>query len=224
MKRNTPARPMPLKQIKEQLTQLNHRLDSARPAVQMWVFAATGTLLTSLFFFLTRPAVEHHETQRLLLTLKELMPGKSFTPTSLQEGVEVRSVEPELSKLQLYRLREGETLHALLLKGTTPEGYSGDIEFAMVVQPNGQIVGVRVLRHRETPGLGDWIESARSSWIRAFEGKSLEDPIGPLWHVKKDGGMFDQFTGATITPRAVVKGVHDTLKTLKANGETVEGP
>jgi electron transport complex protein RnfG len=215
---------MPLSQIKERLTQLNQRLDSARPAVQMWVFAAAGTLLTSLFFFLTRPAVEQHETQRLLLTLKELMPEKTFTPAALEEAIDIRSVESGLSKLQLYRLREGETVHALLLKATTPKGYSGDIEFAMVVRPDGQIVGVRVLRHRETPGLGDWIETARSSWIRAFEGKSLEDPIGPLWHVKKDGGIFDQFTGATVTPRAVVKGVHETLKTLEANGATRKGP
>jgi len=94
----------------------------------------------------------------------------------------------------------------------------------MAVRPDGHIVGVRVLRHRETPGLGDWIEITRSTWIRAFEEKSLADPLEMLWRVKKDGGVFDQFTGATITPRAVVKGVHDALKTLKAHDETKGRP
>jgi len=215
---------MTLSPIKALLTQLNHRLDSARPAVQMWVFAAVGTLLTSLFFFLTRPAVERHETQSLLATLEELMPEKALTSAAFKEAVEVHAMASGLSKVQLYRLREGERIDALFLKATTPEGYSGDIEFAMVVQPEGQIVGVRVLRHRETPGLGDWIETARSSWIRAFEGRSLEDPPEMLWRVKKEGGMFDQFTGATITPRALVKGVHDSLKILKAQGEIRERP
>jgi electron transport complex protein RnfG len=138
--------------------------------------------------------------------------------------VNIPNLETGLSSVQLYRLREGKILHALFLKATTAKGYSGDIEFAMAVRPDGKIMGVRVIRHRETPGLGDLIETARSSWIRAFEGKSLENPQEALWHVKKDGGMFDQFTGATITPRAVVKGVYDSLKILRTNGETQEGP
>lgn len=219
-----PARPMFPIQIKTRLTQLKRWLDSARPAVLMWVFAAVGTVLTSLFFFATRPAVEQHEAQRLLLTLQELMPEKALTPFSLQEVVNIPNRETGLSSVQLYRLREGEILHALFLKATTAKGYSGEIEFAMAVRPDGKIMGVRVIRHRETPGLGDLIETARSSWIRAFEGKSLENPQEALWHVKKDGGMFDQFTGATITPRAVVKGVYDSLKILRTNGETQEGP
>jgi len=104
---------MPHSQIKALLTQLKEHLDSSRPAVQMWVFAATGAFLISLFFFLTRPAVERHENQRLLTTLKELMPEKSFSAAALKDAVEIRSSESGLSRVQLYRIHEGERIDAL---------------------------------------------------------------------------------------------------------------
>lgn len=214
---------MRLEQIRDLLAKLNQHLDSARPAAQMWVFTAAATLLTSVFFFLTRPAVEAHENQRLRLSLKELVPEMALTSATLNEAVEIPPIESGALPVQLYRLREEGTLKGLFLKVTTPNGYSGNIEFAMAVQPDGKIIGVRVLRHRETPGLGDWIETARSNWILAFDGKSLNNPPEMLWHVRKDGGIFDQFTGATITPRALVKGVHETLKSLEKHGEIQEG-
>lgn len=215
---------MRLEQLTALIKILNQRLDSARPFVQMWVFTAAATVLTSCFFFLTRPAVEAHERQRLIATLKEMMPDLVLTPETLDEAIEIAPLRSDDLPVQLYRLREGTSLKGLFLKSITPEGYSGDIEFAMAVQPDGRILGVRVLRHRETPGLGDWIETARSNWVLAFDGKSLKDTPETLWHVRKDGGTFDQFTGATITPRALVKGVHKTLQTLKEQGETQEGP
>ena len=187
-------------------------------------FTAAGVLLTSIFFFLTRPAVEIHESQRLMQSLKDMMPEIVSTPAILDEAIEIPAQKSGALAMKLYRLREGTSVKALFLKTTTPDGYSGNIEFAMTLQPDGRIVGVRVLRHRETPGLGDWIETARSKWILSFEGKSLRNTPEMLWHVKKDGGIFDQFTGATITPRAMVKGVHETLKTLKEQGETREDP
>ena len=215
---------MALESIRAWVERVNQRLDSARPAVQMWVFTAAGVLLTSIFFFLTRPAVEIHESQRLMQSLKEMMPEIVSTPAILDEALEIPAQKSGALAMKLYRLREGTSLKALFLKTTTPDGYSGNIEFAMTLQPDGRIVGVRVLRHRETPGLGDWIETARSKWILSFEGKSLRNTPEMLWHIKKAGGIFDQFTGATITPRAMVKGVHETLKTLKEQGETREDP
>ena len=215
---------MALESIRAWVERINQRLDSARPAVQMWVFTAAGVLLTSIFFFLTRPAVEIHESQRLMQSLKEMMPEIVSIPGILDEAVEIPAQKSGSLAMKLYRLREGTSLKALFLKTITPDGYNGNIEFTMTLQPDGRIVGVRVLRHRETPGLGDWIETARSKWILSFEGKSLRNTPEMLWHVKKDGGIFDQFTGATITPRAMVKGVHETLKTLKEQGETREDP
>ncbi len=94
---------------------------------------------------------------------------------------------------------------------TEAQGYAGAINFLVGVNSMGEILGVRVLSHAETPGLGDKIEYAKSKWVASFESKSLDNTSQKNWAVKKDGGQFDQFTGATITPRAVVKGVHNAL-------------
>jgi electron transport complex protein RnfG len=90
-------------------------------------------------------------------------------------------------------------------------GYAGDIELLVGVRADGRVAGVRVVEHHETPGLGDGIEADKSDWIRGFDGRSLGDPPREDWAVRRDGGDFDQFTGATITPRAVVEAVRDTL-------------
>lgn len=91
------------------------------------------------------------------------------------------------------------------------QGYGGPIQLLTGIDAKGVITGVRVISHKETPGLGDAIELGHSPWIRSFDGKSLTNLTEQQWHVKKDGGRFDAFTGATITPRAVVKGVHENL-------------
>ena len=90
-------------------------------------------------------------------------------------------------------------------------GYAGEIELILGVDSDGRILGVRVLSHAETPGLGDRIEASKSDWILGFNGRSLENTTSRQWHVKRDGGDFDQFTGATITPRGVVRAVHEGL-------------
>jgi electron transport complex protein RnfG len=107
--------------------------------------------------------------------------------------------------------RRGERATGLIVPVTAPDGYSGDIRLLVGLNMNGTVLGVRVTSHRETPGLGDKIETKKSDWIYSFEGRSLDNPEPEQWAVKKDGGEFDQFTGATITPRAVVSAVRDTL-------------
>ena len=99
----------------------------------------------------------------------------------------------------------------LIFPAVAPDGYSGDIKLLVGVNLKGEVLGVRVTSHRETPGLGDRIELKKSNWILSFEGRSLDNPEPRNWNVKKNGGVFDQFTGATITPRAVVKAVQHTL-------------
>ncbi len=86
---------------------------------------------------------------------------------------------------------------------------------------DGTLAGVRVINHKETPGLGDKIDASRSDWIKQFEGLSLENPSSAKWKVKKDGGAFDQFTGATITPRAVVRAVKGSLEYFKNHREAL---
>lgn len=100
---------------------------------------------------------------------------------------------------------------AVVLPVITHYGYSGDIKLIVGVDRDGVVTGVRVTRQNETPGLGDKIEPTKSSWIFDFDGKSLNNPHAKGWAVKKDGGVFDQFTGATITPRAVVGAIHQVL-------------
>lgn len=99
----------------------------------------------------------------------------------------------------------------LIMPVVAPDGYSGDIHLLVGMDLRGKVLGVRVTSHRETPGLGDRIETKKSDWIHSFAGRSLGDPEPKRWNVKKNGGVFDQFTGATITPRAVVKAVQKSL-------------
>jgi electron transport complex protein RnfG len=94
------------------------------------------------------------------------------------------------------------------MEAVAPDGYSGKIRFIIAIQHDGAISGVRVVKHKETPGLGDYIDAAKSSWIKNFDGISLDNTAERDWKVKKDGGKFDYMAGATITPRAVVKATH----------------
>ncbi|MGI3130556.1 electron transport complex subunit RsxG [Halopseudomonas pachastrellae] len=120
-----------------------------------------------------------------------------------------------------YRARQGERVSAVILPVVAPDGYSGRIDLLVGIRADGTIAGVRSVSHRETPGLGDKIETAKSQWILSFNGKSLSMPIPEQWAVKKDGGQFDQFTGATITPRAVVKAVYQALTYFDAHRDAL---
>lgn len=108
---------------------------------------------------------------------------------------------------RVYRATLNGAPSALVLEATAPDGYSGDIELVIGVDTQLKVLGVRVLEHKETPGLGDKIELSVSNWITQFTGKRFNADALATWQVKKDGGEFDQFTGATITPRAVVSAV-----------------
>lgn len=108
-----------------------------------------------------------------------------------------------------------------ILPITAPDGYSGAIKMIVGIDRNGNVKGLRVLNHKETPGLGDKIDIKKSPWITSFDGKSLRSPAPDKWKVVKDGGEFDQFTGATITPRAVVNATHRALTYFDENRATI---
>ena len=159
----------------------------------------------------TRIAAAEREAQ--VRALAEILPAGSYDNHLLDNRIELNA--PELghrSPQSAYLALKGEQPSALILPVTAPDGYSGAIHLLVGIFADGRLAGVRVLGHRETPGLGDKIELAKSDWVRSFEGKSLDNPGEDGWAVKKDRGEFDQFAGATITPRAVVKAVHGALR------------
>ena len=116
-------------------------------------------------------------------------------------------------------MRKNGQVTGFILPAVAPDGYSGDIRLIIGIRADGTLAGVRVTAHNETPGLGDKVELRKHPWILSFEGRSLRNPPRDQWQVKKDGGVFDQFTGATITPRAVVRKVRDTLQFYREHGD-----
>lgn len=120
---------------------------------------------------------------------------------------------------QVNIARKGDELVAVIIPAVAPDGYTGDIQMIVGLNVDGTVAGVRVISHRETPGLGDKIDLKKNDWILGFNGKSLTNPKPEGWKVKKDKGTFDQFTGATITPRAVVQQVLKTLQYYKEDRE-----
>ena len=131
---------------------------------------------------------------------------------------------PNGQDVVVYRARRDGAPVAVILDFRAVDGYSGDIRLLAGIREDGSLSGVRVVSHRETPGLGDAIEAEKSDWILGFDRRSLGRPAPPGWAVKKDGGAFDQFTGATITPRAVVDALRLALEYYAANGEALFGP
>ncbi len=121
----------------------------------------------------------------------------------------------------IYRIYAGDEPVAALFVVAARDGYAGPIRLLIGIKMDGTVTGVRVLQHRETPGLGDRIEITKSDWVLQFDGQSLRDPVPGLWAIKDDGGQFDQLTGASVTPRAVIKAIKETLIYFEANRDSI---
>lgn len=165
------------------------------------------------------PAIVAAEAKDLRDSLADVLPAGLADNDFLNDTVDV---DRDGKTVTIYRARHGSDLKAVLFK-VAERGYSGEIQVLMAVDPAGKILGVRVLKHTETPGLGDKIEAKKSDWVHAFAGKSLGEPAADKWAVKKDNGVFDQFAGATITPRAVVRAVKGGLQFFAARKQEITG-
>ncbi len=178
-------------------------------------FAIVGVTIVAVTQNNTHELIAENQRQELLRMLNELVPPSVYDNNPAQDVIAVRH-RPLLGTpkdVTVYRARHGETPVAVVMTPVAPDGYSGNIGLLIAIDcQSNALMGVRVLWHKETPGLGDWIETEKSDWILSFTGHSLTDPDELGWRVEKDGGIFDQVTGATITPRAVVKAVYNTLK------------
>lgn len=192
---------------------------SLSTALVMVMFSLVGTGLLVYTYQSTLQAIAKSESEAKLKLFTQVLPQQEYDNDLLKDS-------KPLAKGGLLGNRDNTTAYiarlagqprAVILEALAPDGYSGDIKLLIAVRVDGSLAGVRVLAHKETPGLGDYIELAHGDWIRLFDGLSLESKPIKVWKVKKDGGDFDYMAGATITPRAVVKAVAKAMQYVAAH-------
>ncbi len=183
------------------------------------LFAISGATLVGVTFVQTVDDIKYNEKLTLLRKLNNIIPAQAYDNDLLLDTIIIKpsTLLGSKEKSLVYRARKNKQNVAVVLSSIAPGGYNGPIHLLVGVRTDGTLSGVRVVKHRETPGLGDAVEISRSKWILEFNDKSLSSPGDRGWKVKRDGGEFDQFTGATITPRAVVKAVHNALLYFEQN-------
>ena len=190
----------------------------------MIAFSVAWTLVLAYVFLTTKAPIAASEREAKLKLLEQVLPASLHDNELLKDAIELPA-GGELGNRDVtlvYRARLQGKPSALIMEAVAPDGYSGDIKLLIAVKADGEIAGVRVLSHRETPGLGDYIDLAHSDWIKKnFDGQSLAKTVDERWKVKKDGGNFDFMAGATITPRAVVKATHKALQFYAAHREEI---
>lgn len=172
--------------------------------VTLAIFAAVTTGLTAIVNTVTKPTIAHQSVLQQKILLDQVVPPERYNNAMQNECYVVTDTALGSGPHRLYIARKDARPVAVAIEATAPDGYSGAIRMLVGADFNGTVLGVRVVDHHETPGLGDKIDLRISDWITYFRGKHLNGPDDPRFAVKKDGGEFDQFTGATITPRAVV--------------------
>ncbi|QJD28627.1 electron transport complex subunit RsxG [Methylococcus geothermalis] len=204
----------------DDLETLRQRLD-----YQTWLLAAAGlvaSLLLGLGDLATQGPIEQRQAEDMLATLAQVLPPDLYDNDLLRD---VKTVaDAGLGETRVSMARKNGEVTAVAFKLSATGGYSGPIALVMGLKADGTVLGVRVVAHAETPGLGDKIETAKSDWILSFSGRSLDNTSEEHWRVKKDGGDFDQFAGATITPRAVVGGVFKGLQFFRRHRAELVSP
>lgn len=186
-------------------------------------FTIVGTALLALTYLATKDIIAETEKQAKLALVGQILPREIYDNDLIRDAGELPPAK-ELGNADItpvYRATMGGQPAAAVIEAVAPDGYSGKIKLLIAIKADGELSGVRVVAHNETPGLGDYIEIAKSPWIKIFNGLSLAKYGDKDWKVKKDGGRFEHNTGATVTPRAVVKAVHKALKYFAANREKI---
>jgi len=183
--------------------------------ISLGIVALVASAALSIGNSLTGAAIAEAEARDLQASLAQVLPDGSYDNELLKDTATVDGVI-------IYKARKAGAVTGVVFQ-QAKRGYAGDVVVLMGVDATGTLLGARVIKHQETPGLGDKIEIAKSKWIRDFEGKSLASLPAEKWAVKKDGGVFDQFAGATITPRAVVKAVKGGLDFFAAHRDEIIG-
>jgi electron transport complex protein RnfG len=199
---------------------------AARAAAVLAIAAVIAVGLVALVHDRAQPAIEASQHAERLRQLTAILGDVAYDNDPAADTVLVRDAErlgtPDA--VLAHRVRRAGQPVAVLLNVVAPDGYTGAIHLLVAIGAEGRVLGVRVLEHRETPGLGDFIEERRSDWIHRFDGRSLGDPPPARWQVRKDSGDFDQYTGATVTSRAVTHAVRDALDYFERNRATLLAP
>ncbi|BCG62392.1 MAG: electron transport complex protein RnfG [Methyloprofundus sp.] len=172
-------------------------------ALRVGLFSFVIIGLVTLVFHGTKDKIAANKRNALLQNLQAVLPQASYDNDLANDII-------QQDGYTIYRARKAGQPVAAVISTSTTQGYNGDIQLLIAINIKGEVMGVRVLSHQETPGLGDKIELKKSDWILGFQHKSLQHTLLSQWAVQRDGGIFEQFTGATITPRAIVNKVKTT--------------
>ena len=188
-------------------------------ASAMIIFSLVASAALSVSYFLTKTPIEESDARAKRMFLNQVVPSNLYDNNLVEDTI---SVEPNplignKKNIDIYRAKKNNQVIAVIIETIAPDGYSGEIKTLVGVDQKDKILGVRVITHKETPGLGDYIEVDKSHWIKNFDLKSLDEMGEKEWAVKKDGGDFDYVSGATITARAVVKSTYKSLLYVKEN-------
>jgi electron transport complex protein RnfG len=195
-----------------------------RTAIILFVFVILFTTLLAGVYLWTKPALEASATEEKMKLVDEVLPRTDYDNDLLKDTISLPAT-PALGTddtTLVYRARKNGQPQALVFEAVAPDGYAGRIRLIVAIRSDGSLAGVRVTQHKETPGLGDYIEPKKDKnkarpWITQFNGLSYAALTDKDWKVKKDGGRFDSVAGATVTPRAVVKAVHKATKFVAEN-------
>ena len=182
----------------------------------MLIFMLICVFFVSLAEKTTKAKIEINEQELLIKRLNEIVSNydNPILDDKFYKTIDLHGIEQTIT---IFPAKTNNTVFAYLVEHTYPNGYNGNIRLLTGINVDGSLLGVRVVNHKETPGLGDKIETRKSNWIKSFTGLSLKNTERSKWKVKRDGGIFDQFTGATITPRAIVSSAYQILDYFSNN-------
>ena len=195
-------------------------------ALTLTLFAVVATLAIAVTHGVTAERIARNERQALLAQLSEVLPAPLHdndlyeSAFRLPPAPEIGQPEPFLG----YLARRQGKATAVALPVVTEKGYGGTIRLLVGIRADGSVTGVRILSHKETPGLGDRVESDKSDWLQQFQGRSLQRPPPARWRLRRDGGVFDQISGASITPRAIVNAVESALVYFRTHRQRLLDP
>ena len=195
----------------------------AKSGLTLALIAAICTALVAATYQWTKDPIERNRQALLEQSLTPALANVMFDGNVTESMLVLPAPHglPGSDDAIVYRVYSGEEPVAALFAVTARNGYAGPIRILLGVRYDGEVSGVRILEHRETPGLGDKIVSTRSDWVFQFDGRSLVNPPTEDWALKTDGGVFDQLTGASVTPRAIIQAIRETLIYFDANRESL---